>query len=117
MNKQQVAFLRKTNSLDNTILMNTWQFREDYKNTHYFTGVRRWKKTRKRRQAKKAIHLKKSKSQKVKDFKSMHNMVVSMKRNGTRVARKNKGYSTKAPELSGQKEVTSKVSEIKSLMY
>ncbi|XP_022805670.1 uncharacterized protein LOC111342815 [Stylophora pistillata] len=38
----------------------------------------------------------------------MHNMVVSMKRNGTRVARKNKGYSTKAPELSGQKEVTSK---------
>lgn len=111
-NKQHVAFLTKTKSLDNTILMNTRQFfKEASKNARYFI-VRRRKRLRKRRQRRKAIHHKISKSQTIKYSKSVHNMVVSMKRNGSRVGTKKKDYSTKANKLSGQPEVKPKVSEV-----
>lgn len=111
-NKQHVAFLTKTKSLDNTILMNTRQFfKEASKNARYFI-VRRRKRLRKRRQRRKAIHHKISKSQTMKYFKSVHKMVVSMKRNGSRVGRKKKVYSTKANKLLGQPEVKPKVSEV-----
>lgn len=111
-NKQQVSFLMKTKSLDNTILMNNRQFfKERSKNARYFI-VRRRKRLRKRRQRQKAIHHKISKSQPMKYFKSVHNMVVSMKRNGSRVGKKEKDYSTKANKLLGQPEVKPKVSEV-----
>ena len=111
-NKQHVVFLTKTKSLDNTILMNTRQFfKEASKNARYFI-VRRRKRLRKRRQRQKAIHHKISKSQTMKYFKSVHKMVVSMKRNGSRVGKKKKDYSTKANKLLGQPEVKPKVSEV-----
>lgn len=111
-NKQQVSFLMKKKSLDNTILMNNRQlFKEASKNARYFI-VRRRKRLRKRRQRQKAIHHKISKSQTMKYFKSVHKMVVSMKRNGSRVSEKKKDYSTKANKLSGQPEVKPKVSEV-----
>ena len=110
--KQHVAFLTKTKSLDNTILMNTRQFfKEASKNTRHFI-VRRRKRLRKRRQRQKAIHHKISKSQTMKYFKSVHKMVVLMKRNGSRVGRKKKVYSTKANKLLGQPEVKPKMSEV-----
>lgn len=111
-NKQHVAFLTKTKSLDNTILMNTRQFFKEASKTARYFIVRRRKRLRKRRQRRKAIHHKISKSQTMKYFKSVHKMVVSMKRNGSRVGRKKKVYSTKANQLLGQPEVKPKVSEV-----
>lgn len=113
--KQHVAFLTKAKSLDNTILMNTRQFfKEASKDARYFIVRRRKRliKRKRQRQRQKAIHHKISKSQTMKYFKSVHKMVVSMKRNGSRVGKKKKDYSTKANKLLGQPEVKPKVSEV-----